>query len=340
MKIAICHREGSFSDRWIEYCQKNNVKYKIVDAFNSDIIKHVNDCDVFMWHHHHANNKDIINAKRILFTLEQAGLIVFPNFNTGWHFDDKVAQKYLLEALNAPLVKSYVFYSKKEALNWAKNTTYPKVFKLKGGAGASNVKLVKDYKKAVLLINKSFGRGFKLIDNTYNFKEKFKKFKSGKESFINVIKSIITSILYNRINNKMIERNYIYFQDFIPNNDSDTRVIVIGEKAFAIKRIVRENDFRASGSGNIVYNYKEINSECIRVAFEINEKIKSQCNAFDFIIDSSGKPLIVEISYGFSMKAYDKCPGYWNTNLDWIDGEISPQFWIIENIINQTKLNY
>lgn len=95
MKIAIYHRVGSFSDRWIEYCQKNDIDYKLVNAFDNDIIQQVKDCDAFMWHHHHGQFKDVLTAKRILFALEQAGVKVFPNFNTGWHFDDKVAQKYL-----------------------------------------------------------------------------------------------------------------------------------------------------------------------------------------------------------------------------------------------------
>ena len=74
--------------------------------------------------------------------------MVFPNFNTAWHFDDKVGQKYLLEAIDAPLVPSYVFYSKEMALKWLEQTQFPKVFKLRGGAGSANVKLVQDEKRS------------------------------------------------------------------------------------------------------------------------------------------------------------------------------------------------
>jgi len=152
MKIAIHHSPGSFSERWISYCKKNNIDYKLVNAYDNDIIQQVDDCEAFMWHHNHMRYKDNITAKRILFALEHAGIKIFPNFNTGWHFDDKVAQKYLLEAIDAPLVPSYVFYDKQQALEWANKTTYPKVFKLKGGSGSSNVKLIKNEK----LILKNF----------------------------------------------------------------------------------------------------------------------------------------------------------------------------------------
>src|SRR5690554_2178479 len=118
MKIAIHHRPGSFSDRWIAYCEKQSIPYKVVNAFDSDIVQQLNNCDALMWHHHHGDYRDIQLAKPLLLSLEQAGIKVFPNFNTNWHFDNKVAQKYLLETIGVPLVKSYVFYDKKSALDW------------------------------------------------------------------------------------------------------------------------------------------------------------------------------------------------------------------------------
>ena len=131
-----------------------------------------------------------------------------------------------------------------------------------------------------------------------------------------------------------VQKGYVYFQDYIPNNLYDIRVIVTGDKAFAIKRIVRENDFRASGSGNIVYDKSEINEKCVELAFKANEKIRSQSIGFDFVIDERNNPLIVEISYGYSMYAYDKCPGYWTKDMIWHESSFIPQYWQIENLIN------
>ncbi|MGP5222231.1 ATP-grasp domain-containing protein [Psychrobacter celer] len=333
MKIAIHHRAGSFSERWIEYCQKNSISYKIVDAFDSDIIQQVAGCDAFLWHHHHAQYKDALTAKRIMFALEHAGVNVFPNFNTGWHFDDKVAQKYLLEAIGAPTVPSYVFYDKKNAMEWAKKTSYPKVFKLKGGAGATNVKLVKNQAEALTLINQAFGKGFPQFDRFNHLKERFQKYKSGQSSLLSVAKGAGRLVVPTEFSQQQSpEKGYAYFQDFIPHNDFDIRVIVIDGKAFAIKRLVREDDFRASGSGSIVYGKSEIDLRCVKIAFDISDKLDSQCLAYDFIFDKDNEPLIVEISYGFSIDAYDKCTGYWDRYLNWIEREFNPQEWIIDLI--------
>lgn len=296
MKIAIHNRKGSFSDRWVTYCEEHNIPYKLVNCYDNDIVRQLKDCNALMWHHHHNNYKDVLAAKSILFSLEQADIKVFPDFNTGWHFDNKAAQKYLLEAINAPLVPSHVFYDKVSAKTWADSTTYPKVFKLKGGAGAADVRLAENKTEAIRLINQAFGKGFSQFDRLGSLKERYRKFKSGQDNFLSVLKGI--GRLFQPTEYAMMasrEKGYVYFQDFIPNNYSDTRRIVIGDKAFAIKRSVRKGDFRASGSGNINYNPLEIDLKAVKISFDVNKKLKSQSIAFDFVwLDKH--PLIVEIS--------------------------------------------
>lgn len=335
MKIAIHHSKGSFSEHWINYCKNNNIPFQIVNCYNNDIIKQLGDYDVLMWHHHHAEYKDVLFAKALLFSLEQSGLKIFPNFNTAWHFDDKVGQKYLLEAIESPLVPSYVFYTRESAMDWIDKTIFPKVFKLRGGAGSTNVKLVNNKMQAKKLIQKAFGRGFSQFDRVANLRERIRKVKNGQDSFLGIFKGIGRLFIPTEFAKmRSHERGYVYFQDFIPNNDSDIRVIVIGDKAFAIKRMVRKNDFRASGSGTIIYESKEIDIRCVEISFEVSSKLNSQCIAYDFVFNIHGEPLIVEISYGFSPAGYVDCPGYWDVNLNWHEGKFNPYGWMVDLVVN------
>lgn len=333
MKIAIHHREGSFSGRWIDYCKCENIDYKIVNAFDNDIIEQVENCDIFMWHHHHGQYNDVVVAKKILFSLEQAGLKVFPDFNTGWHFDDKVAQMYLFQSIGASLVPSYVFYDKKTALIWADKTSYPKVFKLKGGAGASNVKLVKNEKSAKKLINQAFGKGFPQFDRLNHFKERYNNYKSGRDTLLGVIKGAGRSVISTDFAKQQPrEKGYVYFQDFIPNDGFDIRVVVInGRKAAAEKRFVRDNDFRASGSGK--FSYENIDIKVIKESFRIASRLNLQSVAFDFVIDGYGNPLVIEMSYGFGTKGIEGVVGYWDQELNWCGDGFRPQEWIIKELI-------
>lgn len=333
MRIGIHHTENSFSDRWIAYCKEKEIPYKLVDCYRSDIVQQLSGCGALMWHFNHKDSKDSKFAKQLLFSLQNAGTRVFPDFSTVWHFDDKVGQKYLLEAIDAPLAPAHVFYKKKEAIHWAGEADFPKVFKLRNGSGSQNVRLVRSRDQAVRLIRKAFGRGFKQYEAWSNLKERIRKYRLGKTSLWNVVKGVIRLVRptrYARVTGR--EAGYIYFQDFIPDNKFDIRIIVVGDKAFALKRLVRENDFRASGSGFIQYEKEHFDDETVRISFEVSEKMHAQCMTYDFVY-MEGKPLIVEISYGFTVEAYDACEGYWNRDLSWVGGPFNPYGWMVEDLI-------
>ena len=331
--IAIHHSKGSFSDRWIAYCNENNIPYKIVDCYRSDIINQLDDCDALMWHINHQNSKDVLFGRQLLYSVQVAGKKVFPDYNTVWHFDDKVGQKYLLEAIGAPLVPTWIFYTKKEAIAWAEETSFPKVFKLRGGAGSANVRLAATKSDALQLIQRSFGHGFSQYDAVGNLKERIRKYQLGKTGLFDIVKGLIRFIYPTRY--AVIagrERGYIYFQEFVPGNDHDIRVIVVDDKAFAIKRMVRDNDFRASGSGNIKYEKENFKEDSIKVSLTIAKKLHSQCVALDYVY-KDGRPLLVEVSYGFVKDVYDQCVGYWDSNLHWYEGTFNPYGWMVDTVM-------
>lgn len=338
--IAIHHRKDFFSEKWIEYCDINRIKYKIVDCYANDIVNQVQDCKIIMWHWHHTLTRDALFALQLIKTFEMMGKKVFPSTDTCWHYDDKIAQKYLFESVQVPFINTYVFYDKQQAFNWVKNTSFPKVFKLRGGAGAKNVGLSMTKEDAVKKINKAFNSGFSSRSRYASLEERLWYFKRDKtfRSFLNIAKGLGRVFIPSESDkNATIEKNYVYFQDFIPKNDHDIRIIVIGKRAFAIKRMVRDGDFRASGSGKIIYDREEIPTECVQIAFETTDKIKAQSAAYDFVF-LDGKPMIVEVSYAFSQKGYLQCPGYWDEKLNWIEGHFIPEFFMIEDIINSYKM--
>lgn len=337
MKIAIVNRKGSFSDRWVTYCESHGIEYKIVNPYKNDIIRQVDGCDAFMWHFHQGDYRDMQFAKNLIRSLEAKGVKCFPNSDTCWHFDDKVAQKYLLEAVGAPLVPSYVFYTEQEALDWISKTDFPKVFKLKGGAGASNVKLAHNCDEAKSFVRQCFGKGFRQYRWREQFEEELRKYKLKKCSLRDVLRPVRYSLKryptsFDHYHQREI--GYAYFQDFIAGNEFDIRVCVVGDRAFGLKRMTRNNDFRASGSGKIIYDKKQIDERCVSMAFEANEKLKTQSIAFDFVFDKDKNPMIVEISYGYALKAYDTCEGFWTKDLQWHEGtHFDFCGWMVEDLI-------
>ena len=333
MKIAI-HKSGDFVAHWVAYCQENAIPYKLVSCYDNDILRQLDDCDVLMWHHNHASCKDVLFAKQFLFAIEQSGKKVFPDFMTSWHFDDKVGQKYLFEAIHAPLVPSYIFYSKKEALQWVESASFPKVFKLRRGAASQNVKLVKTKQKARKLIKKSFNKGFAQYEKLDNIKERWRKYRIGKTTLFNVLKGFMR-IFYTTDFARIIgnEKGYVYFQDYIPNNTTDYRVKIVNGRCWAFQRKVRPNDFRASGSGALIFDRRAIPMEMIYAAYGIYNKLKLQSVAFDFVMNGD-VPLVIEMSYCFGLSNEEFTHGYWDSGLTRHEEVFNPFEWMIENLIH------
>lgn len=333
MKLAIFSHKGSFSDGWVEYCKSHNIPFVELSPYDSNIMEKIADCDAVMWHHHHSNEKDRVFAKQLLYSIEQSGKRVFPNFNSGWHFDDKLGQKYLLEGINAPLVPSYAFFDKDEALKWASTTTYPKVFKLRGGAGSSNVRLVKSHNDAVRLINRCFGKGFKELDLLKTLKYQWEKFRSGRITLRNMINFSLatTKSYFSKVNNR--EHGYAYFQEFMPGNDFDYRIVVIaGKYAMGEKRYTRNGDFRASGSGK--FDYSDIDTNAVEIAFDVAKRLGLQTVAFDFVYDLKRQLRIVEMCYGFGTHGIMHAPGYWTDDLVWHEGSGFDFYgWMVEDLV-------
>ena len=333
--IAIHATAGTFSDEWIAYCNANGIAFRIVDCFASNIVQQLEGCRGLMWHWPHYDYHADLFARQLTLALESTGTLVFPSSATSWHYDDKLGQKYLLEDAHAPLAPVYAFFDPAVALRWARQTSYPKVFKLRGGAGSENVRLVRNEAEARRLIRRSFGPGWKVGSRVHLLKERLWHIKRDRSlrSVINLWRGLARLVVPTKDERAgRIERHYAYFQDFVPGNDHDIRVIVIGKRAFAIKRMVRDDDFRASGSGDILYERSAIPEACVQLAFKLSRTLGTQCTAFDFVFDA-GQPLVVELSYAFKVSGYAECPGYWTPDLQWHEGRFQPEHFMAEDFV-------
>lgn len=346
--IAIHHRQNSFSGHWIETCQKRNIPYQIVDCYDSHIIQKLKDFNILLWHWHQNEHAARFNAKYVIKAAETMGLVVFPSSDTCRTFDDKLGQKYQLEAIGAPLIETEIFFNKDEALQWIDSAEFPQVFKLRCGAGSVNVQLIQTRTDAANVINQAFSKGFPFRPPHMAEVKDYLKKKSAhptrhRRSFdgIGKVRRYLQRSAENRVLCRLMgnEVGYIMFQKFIPNNQFDTRITVIGDKAFGFIRNVRPDDWRASGSGNIDYNLDKIDRECVRIAFDVSRKLNSQSTAFDFVMSQDGQPQIIEISYCYMDRAVYDCPGHWDRDLNWVEGQVWPQDAILDLVLKELGQN-
>ncbi len=278
-----------------------------------------------MWRFGYLSTEMAI-AKRVLQGIEYGMRIpVFPNAQTAWHFEDKISQYYLLRAAQFPTPNTTILWNEEDALEFCETASYPIVVKLASGFQSRNVRLVTRRAEAVNLTRRLFKAGMLSLDHPGSAARRLLG-----ASFIPL------KLLLGRSVPADIQSGYLLAQEFLPDNEFDTRVTVIGKRAFAFRRFNRPGDFRASGSGRIDWDPARVDPEMIRLAFRLTAHLGTQSLAIDGL-KRGGVPVIAEISYTYASWAVRDCPGHWRGGeqgmLEWVPGEMRPEDAIFEDFI-------
>lgn len=342
-KVAICgtkiflNHSTNWEREWISYCIENKIDYKILNCYATNIIDQLNGFDILLWHFSGYVYADMLMARSVLYSAKNMGLKVFPDFFDSWHFDDKIAGTYLLQSVNAPIPESNMFYSYNEAVDWFENIDkFPVVAKLRNGSGSHNVKLLVSLNEALKYCRIMFGKGLSSSPSfIFKANSNLHSSKSLKVVFSRIKR--IPEFIRTVRNSKHFpnEKDYIFVQEFIPNDGFDIKVVVVGKKLSYIARNVRKNDFRASGGGDLFVDNKILNQEIINTAFNLNNKLGFKCMGYDFVVDKrNNKAKILEISYGFSHAAQLICGGHFDQNGLWHNLPLNAPKEILNNMIN------
>ena len=96
---------------------------------------------------------------------------------------------------------------------------------------------------------------------------------------------------------KMIEQldGVIYQQEFIPHKGFDIRILVIGDNAFAMRR-VNPDDWRTNLSLGARAEAFEASSELIQLAHQAAKVVQAKIAGVDILITPDGTPTVLEIN--------------------------------------------
>lgn len=327
-----------FLQRYEAILDYNGIDYIRLETSQPNFWEQVEKLDLFIFRWRQIDDQRHMAKSIIPIVEKEMKVKCFPNMATCWHFDDKTRQYYLLRQNNFPIIECWVFWDKKQALKWLEIAKMPIVFKLSGGAGSYNVILVKSMAQATKLINRMFGKGMmsgRIPDKTaLRFKE-LSLYKTVHRWGGNIFRIMRDEDISP---DWQVHKNYVLFQKYLPKNNYDTRVTTIGNRAFAFRRFVRKNDFRASGSGKIDYDVQQIYKRCIEIAIKVSKKLQFQSMAYDFLENHNNEPEICEISYTYVDSAIYNSPGYWDSDLNWHKGHFWPQYFQLVDALNLPDL--
>jgi hypothetical protein len=260
-KVGVIQDYGE-APRWTKYCrflEANAIPYALYDihardwrteAGKYDVIVGVDSCEL----------SGLDELRKKYYVLERhMHRKCYPRYEDVLLYEDKILEFYLSDTYGLPLVPTYVYHCREEALAAAEIFAYPIVSKVVPGSGSVGVQLVKNRSQCRAIIRRVFSPRGRGTHNPY-----------------------------------AAQKDYLYFQDYVPNDGYDVRVIVVGNRMSGYYRRVPSGDFRASGM-NLVQE-RELPEQALRIARRVYEILKSPMVVVDMLKSLEGEYRIIEIS--------------------------------------------
>lgn len=256
-------KDGSRNNYYTKYEKfliENNIKYDYYDPDSSSFIEEAKRFNLIIWRIPDSLPDVSFCKNKIYFIEKELKIMVYPSYKDVWCYEDKSLEYFLFKNNCFNIIPTFYTNKYSEAQNYIENAKYPIVSKELTSCSSLGVRLLKNKKTAARFIKKVFGEG-------------------NKSSFPWVK-----------------QKNYVLFQQFIPNGNADIRVVCIGGMYFAgYYRFAKKKDFRASGSGLV--EKKEIPEILLHQTKEIYEKLGlNHMFAVDFLETTDNQHFIIESS--------------------------------------------
>ena len=234
----------------------------------------------------------------IVLGLQEAGGKMVPDYKFLRANNNKVFMEILSTIkISTNELKSYYLSAVDD--QFIDTISYPIVMKESSGAMSTGVFLIKSKKELTHQIKR-----INRIDNLLNIK--------------NNIKNILRPYRHKNYVKESIYLEKFILQEFIPNLQSDFKLLIFGERYYIFERPIRKNDFRASGSGNGSYIYGEsvkIDLEIFDYAKNIYEDLNVPNLSLDICYDGKNFSLFEFQALYFGTVGQIKSDGYY-TNKD------------------------
>lgn len=264
--LGLVSSDSQYDIHFERYFKENSILYRIIDIHRSDFIKQVSSVDILVWRTPSNYASQWEATDKIEFINNFLGKMTLPTKESLWFYEDKVREQWLFDHFNLPCIKTFISYSEEESLEYIKTAKFPLILKDRTCSSSEGVLLIKNSHQAKRICKKIFLNGRKVFEP------------------------------YVR------QKNYVLFQEFVPNEGFDLRVIVVGQSYFGYYRYPKGKDYRASGSG--IVRKESIPIEVLQLARQAKECFpKSYLLAVDFLQDSRDKKYyIIETSIFISIE--------------------------------------
>jgi len=248
--------------RWTKYrrfLETNGFLYDLYDVHAHDWIERARAFDVVIGLA--SNEIHRLEEIRVKYHFLETGLgkMCYPSAAEALLYEDKSLEAYIAGVCGLPIAKAYISHDEKDALAMLESARYPLVSKVNHSSGSVGVELVKTPGKARRIVGQAFSR-------------------NGRRTHVPWFR----------------QKGYVYFQEYVPNDGYDIRVMIVGRRAFGYYRKVLSGDFRASGMDTV--EKRALPEEAIRVALKAQQCLRGPQLVVDMVHSLDGRYVIIEFS--------------------------------------------
>jgi glutathione synthase/RimK-type ligase-like ATP-grasp enzyme len=248
--------------RWTKYrrfLRNNGFAHDFCDIHAHDWIERARPFDAII--NLVSNDFSHLEEMRIKHHLLESrmGKVCYPSAARTLLYEDKCFEAYLAKVHGLPFAPTAVCCAKDDALAWLETARFPLVSKVNHSSGSMGVEMLRTPREARRVVRQAFSRTGRVVHVPW-FRQK----------------------------------NYVYFQEYVPNDGYDIRVILTGDRAFGYYRKVPRGDFRASGMNTV--QRRGLPEEAIRTALEVRRRVRSPMLVVDMVHTPEGRYVIIEFS--------------------------------------------
>lgn len=239
----------------------------------------------------------------IVYALQMCGAILIPEFKFLKSHHNKVFMEILRDLSSYEAIKNI---SSKHFGTWEE---------LKNNMPVNESKYV---------IKSAFGAGSKAVMLAKNNAEliyKSRVISRVKNYVLDDFRDVLRTIKYKTYQKTSTHRNKFIYQNFVNNLTHDWKVLIYYDKYYILKRDNRKNDFRASGSGKLMFT-KDFPKEIFDFAQNVFKSLSVPFVSLDIAYDGIEYYLIEFqcISFGtYTLEKSDFYVTYKNNNWEIID---------------------
>lgn len=297
--------------RWTKYCrfcEHNALPFALYDIHAHDWLNQARRFDVIVgiWS---CELHSLEEMREKFWLLEnQLHKATFPCSADAFLYENKRLESYIASIHHIPFARTFITHERQEALSLVDQLPYPVLSKMVPASASVGLELVRSPRHARAIIERVFS-------------------PAGRK----------TQYPYAR------QKNYVYFQEFIPNDGYDIRAIVVGNWVFGYYRKVLPGDFRASGM-NLVEK-RDLPKPAMVLALELAAAVNSPMLVVDMLHGVDGQFQIIEYSPVCQMETpeqlhVDGMPGVYIFDEDGNCRFQRGRYWVHELALREFLLNH